>query len=98
MNSRGAAGTLSGKVAVTDVAGGSADVIKTIHKSSKSVSLEDIAVPTVDSDVAVGKGSNYRLGSEGMGICGTMELAVAVVGIGGEGFFRSVEQLHVLVN
>ena len=53
----------------------------------KSVSLEEIAAATVDSDVAVGEGSNYRLGSEGMEIGGTEESAVAVVGIHGEGHF-----------
>ena len=62
----GAVGSLSGKVAVTDVAGGSADVIKIGNNSSKSVSSGEISAATVDSDVAVGKGSNYRLGSEGM--------------------------------
>ena len=55
--------SLSGKVAVTDVAGGSADGMKSMNSSIESVSSEEIAAATVDSDVAVGKGSNHRLGS-----------------------------------
>ena len=51
------------------------------------VSSEEIAAVTVDSDVAVGKGSNYRFGSEDMDIGGTKGSAVAVVGIDGEGMF-----------
>ena len=78
---------MSGKVAVTDVAGGSADVMNTMNNTSKSASSEEIAAATVDSDVAVRKGSNYRLGSEGMEIGGTKESAVTVVSIDGEGEF-----------
>ena len=58
-----------------------------MNNSSKSVSSEEIAAATVDWDVAVGNGSTYRLGSEGMEIGGTKESAVAVVGTDGEGEF-----------
>ena len=78
---------LHGEAAVAvgsaDVAVWSADVTQLI----KSVSSEEIAAATVDSDVAVGEGSNSRFGSEGMEIGGTEESAVAVVGIDGEGQF-----------